>query len=196
MSTFATSTLVSATSITCGLIGTTDCSILTPNSLEIYANPGIYNTSYTRNAITSTDPFDIDAAGLTFGGLAGSAGNLLLSAGADVIPKWLANAASSSYYLVGGATPAWSLIPTPSPSYTIYRGRISSTSTISGGQLFGATLAAIPAMTISCDMGTGSTLIVPVGIVGFTGSVGAYTGFIWITGQIGVVNLFWTATVV
>ncbi len=56
-----------------------------------------------------------------FAGVAGNAGNWLLSQGAFDVPTWLANAASSAYYLVGGASPAWSLIPTPSPSYTIYR---------------------------------------------------------------------------
>lgn len=195
MSTFATTTSLTSTSATVGPSGILSNAVLTASQLQIYgAVSG--STTYSRTAITSTNSLNLATTGLTFGGLAGSAGNLLLSAGAGLVPTWLANGASTSYYLVGGATPAWSLIPTPPPSYTIYRGVAVSPPLISGNVVFGATLAAVPAITISCDMGTGSTLIVPVGIVGLTGTVGAYTGFTFITGQTGVANVFWQAIVI
>lgn len=196
MSTFATTTSLTSTSATVGPSGVVSNAILTPTQLDINANLAMQTTSYTRTSITSTDPFDINTTGLSFGGAAGVAGNLLLSQGAFDVPTWLANAASNAYYLVGGSTPSWSLIPTPPPTYTIYRGIVSSPSTVSASVSFGATLVAIPSITISCNMGTGSTLIVPIGIVGFTGSVGAYTGFTWITGQTGITTIFWQAIVI
>ena len=196
MSTFSSANVLSSTSITCGADGLIDNAVLTPTQIEINGDLAQQTTTYSRTAISSSDPFDIDTTGLSFGGAAGVAGNLLLSQGVFDVPTWLANGASSAYYLAGGASPAWTLFPAMPTAYTIYRGIVSSPSVISASVSFGATLSAIPAITISCNMGTGSTLIVPIGIVGFTGSVGAYTGFTWITGQTGISTIFWQAVVV
>lgn len=199
MSTFATANAIVSTKLTCGASGTTNNGVLTPSSLEFWGATSAVNMSYTDMSIVSTtQSLNIAALGLTFGGAAGSVGSLLLSAGAGVMPTWLADSATGYYLASGGTTasPVWTLFPAMPTAYTIYRGVAVSPPLISGTCVFGVTLPAVPSISVTADTGASSTLIVPICVTGITGTTSACTGFTWTSGQTGLANVFWQAVVV
>ena len=183
MTTFSADNSYFSTQALIGSSGTTGNSKVTNTGLTVVGPLTAINMSYGPNAITSNvttgSPLDITTKGLTFNSLAGSVGNLLLSAGTGVVPTWLAGATAGYYLASGGASasPVWTIFPTIPTSYTILRGSVVSPSGVTGSVTFSTAFSTAPYITLTVNTLTGSTTIIPVGLAGIS-----TTAFTWVLG--------------
>lgn len=134
--------------------------------LNVVANEITVSQTLYVDEIQSANSLDISTTGLTFNNIAGTAGQLLTSQGAGVIPTW-----SDS-----------------PPSITYQTGTITPLAT-SGSVVFSPAFSVIPKVVLTVDGGTGATNIVVSGLAGVSTS-----GFNWlISSTTGVSKVNWFA---
>ncbi len=107
------------------------------------------------------------------GGAAGSAGNVLLSAGAGTAPTWLANGANGQVLTLSGGAPTWAaasanlanLTPGTGLTGAVYNGSAAETFAVNYGSIAGSAVQGNTTLTISpgTGMSGGGTITLGAG---------------------------------